>query len=111
MELRNVHIFRMTHIENIPHVLKYGITHKDSPNANPKFIAIGDVSLINTRNAKIVRVDNNNYHSSDEQTIILGDIPSDYLYAFVCYDGNAYKRLVDMGIEKDRIHEHPNADF
>jgi len=40
----------MTHIENIPHILQYGITHPSSCNANPNFIPIGDSTLITTRN-------------------------------------------------------------
>jgi len=40
----------MTHIENIPHILQYGITHSSSANSNPKFVPIGDGSLITTRN-------------------------------------------------------------
>lgn len=40
----------MTHIENIPHVLKFGITHASSKNANPNFVPIGDSSIISTRN-------------------------------------------------------------
>jgi hypothetical protein len=40
----------MTHIENIPHILQHGITHSNSANSNPKFVPIGDASLISTRN-------------------------------------------------------------
>ncbi len=40
----------MTHIENIPHILQYGITHAASKNANPAFVPIGDSTLINARN-------------------------------------------------------------
>jgi hypothetical protein len=43
------HLFRMTHIKNIGHILRYGITHKDSAEANPNFEPIGDPSLISTR--------------------------------------------------------------
>jgi hypothetical protein len=39
----------MTHISNIPHILRHGITHAESPNANPSYTAIGDVSLIRSR--------------------------------------------------------------
>jgi hypothetical protein len=39
----------MTHIENVPHILKHGITHRNSPNANTNFTPIGDPSLISTR--------------------------------------------------------------
>lgn len=37
------------HVENIPHILQYGITHSSSSNANPAFVPIGDGSLITTR--------------------------------------------------------------
>jgi hypothetical protein len=39
----------MTHISNIPHILRHGFTHAESPNANPNYTAIGDVSLIRSR--------------------------------------------------------------
>lgn len=48
-DLGTTHLFRMTHIENISHIIQYGITHKDSYYANPNFVPIGDGSLINTR--------------------------------------------------------------
>lgn len=49
-DLSKTYLFRMTHIENIPHVLKFGITHSSSINANPNFVSIGDNSIISTRN-------------------------------------------------------------
>jgi hypothetical protein len=49
-DLSKMYLFRMTHIENIPHVLKFGITHSLSINANPNFVPIGDRSIISTRN-------------------------------------------------------------
>ncbi len=49
-DLNKIYLFRMTHIENIPHILKNGITHSKSTNANSNFQPIGDVSLIATRN-------------------------------------------------------------
>ena len=58
MNLERINIYRITHIENIPHILNYGITHKNSTNSNPNFKAIGDSSLINTRNKKKVFVTN-----------------------------------------------------
>jgi len=48
-DLKRIYLYRMTHIENIPHVLQNGITHGSSVNANPEFIPIGDGSLITTR--------------------------------------------------------------
>jgi hypothetical protein len=47
--LNEFYLYRMTHIENIPHILQYGITHKNSKNANAEFVPIGDSTLINTR--------------------------------------------------------------
>lgn len=49
-DLNKKYLFRMTHIENIPHIVLNGITHSKSANANPDFIPIGDGSLIATRN-------------------------------------------------------------
>ncbi len=63
----------MTHIENVPHLLQYGITHYKSPNANPHFITIGDVTLINTRNIKQVFINNGDYTIIDPPSIVLGD--------------------------------------
>ncbi len=48
-DLEKTYLFRMTHIENVPHILQYGITHVVSVNANPKFVPIGDGSLITAR--------------------------------------------------------------
>ena len=44
----------MTHIENIQHILAFGITHSGSPNANPNYLPIGDKGLISTRNAFVL---------------------------------------------------------
>jgi hypothetical protein len=40
----------MTHVENVAHILKYGITHRNSPKRNANYVPIGDVSLISARN-------------------------------------------------------------
>lgn len=42
----------MTHIANIQNILNVGIVSAHSPNANPEYIPIGDVTAINTRNQK-----------------------------------------------------------
>lgn len=74
MELEKVILYRITHIENIPHILEYGITHKDSINKNPAYRNIGDLSLIDTRRKKKVNVDNGEYNSKKvNDSIILGD--------------------------------------
>jgi hypothetical protein len=62
----------MTHIENIPHILKHGITRKCSPDANPDYVTIGDTSLIGTRTIRQVTINNGN-SSHSFKTIILGD--------------------------------------
>jgi len=55
VNLRKTYIFRITHIDNIPHILRFGITHVDSDNANPHYVPIGDTTLISTReNVKVL---------------------------------------------------------
>ena len=44
----------MTHIENIPHILKYGITHHNSVNKNNSYISIGDNNLISKRDQVVL---------------------------------------------------------
>ena len=71
MNLKSINIYRITHIDNIPHILKYGVTHRNSVNSNPDFKAIGDNSLIDTRNNKAVNITNGG--SKIISTITLGD--------------------------------------
>lgn len=73
MDLATIKIYRMTHIENVPHILEHGITHKTSPNANPEFRTIGDVSLISTRSTRAVAIDNGDFLNFGAPTIVLGD--------------------------------------
>lgn len=53
-DLNKIYLFRMTHIDNIPHIAQFGITHGASPNRNPTFQPIGDSSLIQTRNQVVL---------------------------------------------------------
>jgi ssDNA thymidine ADP-ribosyltransferase, DarT len=53
-DLNTIRIFRMVHIENVPHILEHGLTHQASGNKNPNYRPIGDSSLINARNSKII---------------------------------------------------------
>ncbi len=53
-DLSKIYLFRMTHIENILHILQHGITHVSSLNANATYVSIGDVSLIRNRNAFVM---------------------------------------------------------
>ena len=72
MDLAEINVYRMTHIGNIPHILQHGITHIHSENRNPDFVAIGDISLIHTRDTRQVRVDNGNVNF-DAPLITLGN--------------------------------------
>ncbi|MFO7879614.1 MAG: DUF4433 domain-containing protein [Bacteroidales bacterium] len=70
----NVKLYSITHIENIPHILQYGITQKDSHNKNPAYKNIGDLSLIDTRNKKTVDINNGELNPNTKLTSIkLGD--------------------------------------
>jgi len=74
VELNKVILYRITHIENIPHILQCGITHKDSINKNPVYKNIGDLSLIDTRSKKKVNIDNGEFNPDNGmETIPLGD--------------------------------------
>jgi len=49
-----IYLYRMTHIENIQHILEYGITHLNSPNTNVSYTPIGDNSIISKRADKVI---------------------------------------------------------
>lgn len=74
MNKQDVFIYRMTHIENVPHILRYGVTHKLSKNRNDSYVPIGDNSLISRRDqfqAKVAREADGPFSISIEYT--LGD--------------------------------------
>jgi hypothetical protein len=50
----DIYLFRIIHVENILHILKFGITHHTSPNRNPNYKSIGDSSLITTRSSVLL---------------------------------------------------------
>lgn len=77
MELDKINIYRITHIDNIPHIIANGITHKDSSNANANFVSIGDKSLIINRDSKKVNIDNGKLNYPIEE-ITLGDFTPFY---------------------------------
>lgn len=52
--LSKIYLFRMTHIENIPHILQYGITHSKSKHSNKNYLPIGDESLILSRTSLVL---------------------------------------------------------
>ena len=53
-DFNKIYLYRMTHIDNVPHILTHGITHVSSANTNKDFVPIGDNSLINSRNDFII---------------------------------------------------------
>ena len=73
MRLDQIYLYRITHIDNIPHVLQYGIVNKNSKNINPDFISIGDKSLIDTRSNKVVIISNGEFLNFSPAQITLGD--------------------------------------
>lgn len=100
MELENIYLYRMTHVDNIPKILKNGITHKNSPNSNPDFIPIGDVSLIELRSSKKIFIGNGGIFDSTAKTITLGDFIPFYfgikmpmLYV-IQYGGNFVEKAI-----------------
>jgi hypothetical protein len=79
VELNKVIVYRITHIENIPHILQYGITHKDSTNRNLDYKNIGDLSLIDTRSKKVACIDNGEFDTGKSlASIKLGEFTPFY---------------------------------
>jgi ssDNA thymidine ADP-ribosyltransferase, DarT len=72
-DLDKIYIYRITHVDNIPHILRHGITHRNSQNANSKYIPIGDSSLIGNRNTKEVLVTNGLEGDGDFEKITIGN--------------------------------------
>ena len=66
MTLDNIYLYRMVHIDNIPYILKNGITHRNSKNADSNYIQIGDANLIDFRSKISVNVESG-------EKIVLGD--------------------------------------
>jgi hypothetical protein len=52
--LEKTYLYRMTHIGNVAHILRHGITNKGSSAANPGYIPIGDSSLITSRSSLVL---------------------------------------------------------
>ena len=73
MQPDSIHIYRMTHLDNIPDILQQGIAHRNSQKANKSYITIGDTSLIRNRMNKRVMVNNGDYESLGNLSICLGD--------------------------------------
>ena len=60
--------FRITHIDNIPHIIKYGLVKKNSQYRNENFVNIGDQQIIQLREEKDIK----GYKISDYIPFYLG---------------------------------------
>ena len=68
MSRRLKYAFRMTHIANVPHVLRCGLVRADSPLRDPGYVPIGDRQVIRLREERLV----NGYKISDYIPFYLG---------------------------------------
>lgn len=68
------YLYRMTHIDNIPHILRTGVTHHSDPNANEQYVAIGNTDLIAKRMMELVTTEDGDVFSP-------GDYIPFYFYA------------------------------
>lgn len=86
------YIYRITHLDNIPHILTYGIESPHSCDNSSKYITIGDKSLIECRNKSKIPV--------NDKTINLGDfIPFYFGYRMpmlyvIQHGGNCVEKAV-----------------
>ncbi len=55
-----------------------GVTHKNSPNKNPDYKNIGDISLIDTRSRRTVSIDNGESQQTEYTSIKLRDFTPFY---------------------------------
>jgi hypothetical protein len=46
---KDILLYRMVHIDNVPHILQNGLTQANSVHRNPNYVPIGDQTLIATR--------------------------------------------------------------
>lgn len=60
--------FRITHIDNIPHIVQCGLVRKDSSHRNEHFVSIGDRQIIHLRSKIII----NEYQISNYIPFYLG---------------------------------------
>jgi len=46
--------FRITHIDNIPHIVRCGLVRADSPLRDENYVSIGDRQVIDLRRERVV---------------------------------------------------------
>ena len=55
MEKTLIYAFRITHIDNIPHIEKCGLVRANSPSRNPNYVSIGDTEVIGIRSQRNIK--------------------------------------------------------
>lgn len=68
MEKKLKYAFRITHIDNIPHIVHSGLVRADSPMRDVNYVCIGDKQVIDLRGERIV----NGYRLNDYIPFYLG---------------------------------------
>lgn len=48
--------YRITHRDNLAHILQYGMVSKNHVNADPNFVAIGNIEIIDVRSTTLVKL-------------------------------------------------------
>ena len=99
--------FRITHIDNIPHIIQYGLVRADSPNRNPDYVSIGDTQVIHLRGERTVK----GYRLNDFVPFYLG--PRSPMLYVIQHGYNGVKRVepekivycvVRLDKERDRLY-------
>lgn len=92
MKKRLKYAFRITHIENIPHIARCGLVRADSPLRDDNYVCIGDKQVIDLRGGRIV----NGYRLNDYIPFYLG--PRSPMLYVIQHGYNGVKR-----VEPDKI--------
>jgi len=126
----------MTHIENVAHILKHGITQINSPNKNPNYVPIGDGGLIANRDKFtmpngnklgtyipfyfgprmpmlfVIQKEYNNVQRTPSQNIVycITSVQKilDHQFEFVYTNGHAVDRLTDF-FDSDKVDDILNV--
>ena len=79
--------FRITHIDNIPHIVRCGLVRADSPLRDENYVSIGDKQVIDLRGERVV----NGYRLNDYVPFYLG--PRSPMLYVIQHGYNGVKRV------------------
>ena len=79
--------FRITHIDNIPHIVRCGLVRADSPLRDENYVSIGDRQVIDLREERVV----NGYRLNDYVPFYLG--PRSPMLYVIQHGYNGVKRV------------------